>query len=160
MEKQQGNGVETKINDSIPTLNEKIPKNFLLISYFALVLSLLVWIITYLSESSTQKLIFCLIGGSLFGLYLFLEYLGYFIYIHWKKEDMIKKLIHPMLATSMQYYYYISCFFIAWVSITLSEGDVPLLFLYLIILFFPVFVGKGAVRIGRLRNYVLKNSKK
>ena len=71
---------------------------------------------------------------------------------------MIKKLIHPMLATFMQYYYLISCFFIAWVSLTLSEGDVPLLFLYLIILFFPVFVGKGAVRIGRLRDFIIKIS--
>jgi hypothetical protein len=152
LEKQQDSSSEIKVMDFKPSLNVKIPKNSLLISYISLFLSLIVWGLTLISESPMQRLFFCFIGSILFSIYLFLEYISYFLYIHWKQKNMINKLRNPLLVTLLQIYYYLWCFTIAWISYTFSGEEFPELLFYLIVLFLPVFVGKGSVRIQRVRD--------
>ena len=160
MDNQLIKSPEKDVVNSEPSLNEKIPKIFLIISYFALFLSLPIYGLTASAVGSSEKLFFCFIGSGLFSLFLFFIYATNYLYFYWKEEKMLKRLRNPFLVTLIQFYYLISSLVIAWVSYTLSEGEFPQLLFYLVVLFLPVFLGKGSVRIQRIRDVFVRMSNK
>ena len=155
--------VDKQVQDvvnSVPALNAKIPKIFHLISYLALFLSIPIWGMTISAGSSNEKLLFCFIGSLLFSFFLFFAYAAHFVYFHWKQEKVLRRLKNPFLITIIQFYYIISSLIIGWVSYTLSGGKFPQLLFYLIVLFLPVFLGKGLVRIEWFRDVFVQVSSK
>ncbi len=160
MDNQLIKSPEKDVANSEPSLNEKIPKNFLIISYFALFLSLPIYGMTVSAVSNSEKLFLCFIGSVLFSLFLFFNYAANYLYFYWKEEKMLQRLRNPFLVTLIQFYYLISSLIIAWVSYTLSEGEFSQLLFYLVVLFLPVFLGKGSVRIQRIRDVFVRMSNK
>ena len=160
MDNQSIESPEKDVVNSVPTLNTIIPKIFHIITYLALFLSLPIWGLTISAGSSNEKLLFCFIGSLLFSFFLFFAYAAHFVYFHWKQEKVLRRLKNPFLITIIQFYYIISSLIIGWVSYTLSGGKFPQLLFYLIVLFLPVFLGKGLVRIEWFRDVFVQVSSK
>ena len=82
MENQSVKSSEKDVVNSEPSLNKKIPKIFLIISYFALFLSLPIYGMTVSAVNSSEKLFFCFIGSGLFSLFLFFGYTANYLYFY------------------------------------------------------------------------------
>ena len=59
MDNQEKKHSKTSSVNSFPYLDVKVPKLFFSIAYISLFISIVLWVITYISENPTHKLIFC-----------------------------------------------------------------------------------------------------
>lgn len=154
----------TNIDSTQPIGREiQIAQIMIIIGYISLILSIIVWVLTFQTNNPGDLLFLTFIGAIFFALMLFLETMGYFLHRTIKKE---KSGIYEnvFLVTCLEFYYYICCIMIVWNALKIT-GVTPTsaitLYIYLLyllaILFFPVIVAKASSRWKRLQNWYLKS---
>ncbi len=141
----------------------QIAQFMIIVGYGSLILSLLVWIITFQMNNPAELLVLTFIGANFFAIMLFLETMGYFLHrlIKGKRSGIYE---NALLITGLEFYYYICCIMIVWNALKITgvtpTSPLPLyinLLFLLAILFFPVIIAKASVRWKRLQNWYIKS---